>query len=71
MAKGYRNQALPGIKMCIDYMRKSKSEVSMQEPKIENKPPAYNFGDGGKIKTKQLWLKNFQKKVSFKLALKH
>ena len=52
MAKGYRNQALPGVLRCIDYMRKSKSEVSMQEPKIENKPPAYNFGDGGKIKTK-------------------
>ena len=41
--KGYRNQALPGMKMCIDYMRKTKSEVSMQEPKIENKPPAYTM----------------------------
>ena len=39
MAKGYRNQALPGIKMCIDYMRSSKSEVKKQEPKIEMKPP--------------------------------
>ena len=51
MAKGYRDQALPGIKMCIDHMRKTKSELSMQEPKIENKPPAYNFGDGGNVKT--------------------
>tara|TARA_B100000902_G_scaffold122688_1_gene122734 strand:- start:3436 stop:3606 length:171 start_codon:yes stop_codon:yes gene_type:complete len=51
MAKGYRDQALPGIKMCIDHMRKTKSEVTNKEPKIENKPPAYNFGDGGKVKT--------------------
>ena len=71
MAKGYRNQALPGVLRCIDYMRGSKSKVNNTEPKIENKPPAYNFGDGQNIKTKQLWLKNFQKKVSFKLALKH
>ena len=52
MPKGYRNQALPGVKMCIDYMRKTKSQVSMQEPNITNKPPAYNFGDGGNVKTK-------------------
>tara|TARA_R100001440_G_scaffold75674_1_gene103510 strand:- start:129 stop:287 length:159 start_codon:yes stop_codon:yes gene_type:complete len=52
MAKGYRNQALPGVLKCIDYMRGSKSKVNNTEPKIENKPPAYNFGDVGNIKTK-------------------
>jgi hypothetical protein len=51
MIKSYRNQMTPGMKMCIDHMRKTKSEVSNKEPKIENKPPAYNFGDGGKVKT--------------------
>jgi hypothetical protein len=51
MAKSYRNQMTPGMKMCIDHMRKTKSEVANKEPKIENKPPAYNFGDGGKVKT--------------------
>ena len=39
MAKGYRDQALPGILRCIDYMRDNKSKVNNTEPKIENKPP--------------------------------
>ena len=49
MVKSYRNQMTPGMKMCIDHMKGKK--VKVEEPKIENKPPAYNFGDGGKVKT--------------------
>jgi hypothetical protein len=38
MAKGYRNQPLPGIKECIDYMKGNKPTLKKTEPKIENKP---------------------------------
>ena len=37
MAKGYRNQALPGIKKCIDYM-KGKT-VKEEKPVIKDVPP--------------------------------
>ena len=41
MAKGYRNQVLPGIKKCIDYMRSAKSGSVKQKPKTENKKTKY------------------------------
>ena len=50
MAKGYRNQMTPGLKKCIDYMKGSK--MKEEKPNLTNKPPAYNFGDGGNAKTK-------------------
>jgi hypothetical protein len=37
MAKGYRNQVLPGIKKCIDYM-KGKT-VKEEKPEIKDVPP--------------------------------
>ncbi len=37
MAKGYRNQALPGIKKCIDYM-KGKT-VKEEKSTIKDVPP--------------------------------
>tara|TARA_R100000700_G_scaffold26111_1_gene32918 strand:+ start:528 stop:668 length:141 start_codon:yes stop_codon:yes gene_type:complete len=39
MAKSYRNQMTPGMKMCIDYMKGKK--VKKEEPNIKDVPPAY------------------------------
>ena len=42
MAKGYRNQVLPGIKKCIDYMKGKKSDYK-EETKVKDVPPAYTM----------------------------
>jgi len=41
MAKGYRNQMTPGMKMCVDHMKGKK--VKLEEPKVKNVPPAYTM----------------------------
>ena len=43
MAKSYRNQMTPGMKMCIDHMRGKK--VSKVKPEIKDVPPQpYKLG---------------------------
>ena len=37
MAKSYRNQMTPGMKMCIDHMKGKK--VSEEKPEIKSVPP--------------------------------
>ena len=62
MAFTYRKQMTPGMKACKDYFESGKK---MERPKKITKdiPP--------QIYKLKKWQKNFQKKASFKLVLKH
>ena len=45
------NKMTPPVDFQMGKVKIGGDAVKVEEPKIENKPPAYNFGDCGKVKT--------------------